>query len=180
MLKLIPTFRHFVFAVVVCALASGGASLRAETPAANPYAPLEFLVGGTWVAPLPVDKSGAKRALEARFTWTQNHHGVQFESAWTTGDKRAPYTSGMYAWDAAKGKIVIFYTDSGGSLVEGPVTLEGNVLAHELSSTDNSGKVEPVRVRLTKLSPDVFTNEIFLLKDSTWSKFVEVRYERQR
>ena len=31
----------------------------------------------------------------------------------------------------------------------------------------------------TKVSADVFTNEIFVMKDDAWTKVVEVRYERQ-
>jgi len=167
-----------------------GVAARAEVPGApaavakpkaapSPYAALESFVGGRWVAALPADKDGNAMRIELRFAWAENRQGVRFDSAFVSGEKRAPYTSGLYGWDGAKGKLVIFYMDSSGSLTEGPVTQEGDVLVHELTVTDKAGKLELVRVRLTKVSADVFTNDIFVQKDGAWAKVVAVRYERQ-
>ena len=172
---------HIIRAVIgSCALASCGVTVRAETPEANSYAPLEFLVGGTWIAPLPADKSGAKRTLEAHFTWMPNHRGVQFESAWVTGEKRAPYVNGLYVWDPAKQKLAIFYTDAGGDFTSGTLTASDRVLVHDLSDVDSNGTSTPVRTHLTKIDENVFTNEVLIQKDGAWTKVAEVRYERQR
>lgn len=154
----------------------------ADAPAASvvsPYAVMESFVGGTWVAKLPPQKDAPPMRIEMRFAWNENKQGMRFDSIWFTGDKPAPYTSGIYAWNAAKRNLVIVYTDSGGSLTEGTVTPEGNVLAHELTVTNKDGSVDSVRVKLTKVGPDVFTNEIFVRKEGAWTKFVEVRYERR-
>jgi hypothetical protein len=148
-------------------------------PAASPYAVLESFVGGVWIATLPPQKDQPPLRIELRFAWNENKQGVHFDSAWLAGDKRASYTSGMYAWNAAKKVLVMFYTDSSGALTEGTVAVEGNVLAHELTLTNKTGAVDNIRVRLTKLGSDAFTNEIFSQKDGAWTKFVEVRYERR-
>lgn len=148
-------------------------------PAASPYASLESLVGGTWVAKLPPQKDRPTMRLELRFAWNENKQGLRFDSTWFINEKPSPYTSGMYAWNAAKKSLVMFYTDASGALTEGGVTPEGNVLAHELTLTNKNGTVENIRVRLTKLADDAFTNEIFTQKDGAWSKFIEVRYERR-
>jgi hypothetical protein len=148
-------------------------------PADSPYQVLESLVGGVWVATLPPQKDGSTIGIELRLVWNENKQGVHFDSTWLVGDKRAPYTSGMYAWNAAKKSLVIYYTDSSGSLTEGSVTREGNVLAHEMTVTNKDGSIDRVRTRLSKLGGDAFTNEIFVEKDGAWTKFVEVRYKRR-
>jgi hypothetical protein len=147
--------------------------------AASPYGGVESLVGGLWVATLPAGKDGVPVHIELRMTWAENKQGIRYDSAFVKGDKRAPYTSGMYAWNAAKGKLAIFYTDSHGGLAIGDITQEDNVLIHNFTVTGLDGTVETVRVRLTKASADVFTNEIFVQKDNLWTKVVEVRYDRQ-
>jgi hypothetical protein len=159
-------------------LRAADAAAAPTAPAASPYAILESFVGGTWIAALPPQKDQPPLRLELRFAWNENKQGVRFDSAWLAGEKRAPYTSGMYAWNAAKKSLIMFYTDSGGSLTEGTVAPEGNVLAHELTLANKDGSVDNVRVRLTKLGTDAFTNEIFVEKNGEWKKIVEVRYER--
>jgi hypothetical protein len=144
----------------------------------SPLAPLASLVGGVWSGDLPPDKDGSPMKIVLQFAWAENKQGVRFDSSFVQGSKRSPYTSGMYGWNGATRKLVIFYTDMSGSLVEGPVSLDGDVLVHELTITDKSGKVDVAQVRLARVNADVFTNTIFLRKDGAWVKFVEVRYER--
>lgn len=152
----------------------------AKPAAVSPLAPLESLVGGTWVAPMPGPKEQAPLTLELQFAWTDNHQSIRFASAWVRGEKRKAYTDGFYAWNAAKQKLAIFYTDSGGNLVEGLITRDGEALVNDLVSTGPDGKTDPIQVRLTKEGTDVFTNAIFLQKDGAWSPFVTVRYERKK
>ncbi len=184
LLSMSPTLRLFVpallfiFAPATSSRAGEPAKIPAKEIAASPYAAVETFVGGVWVATLPPNKAGQAVRLELRFAWSENHQGVRFDSAWVIGEKRAPYTSGQYAWDAAKKKLIMFYTDSGASLVEGPMTPDGNAFVHDLTATDKDGKVEPIRVKLTKAGADAFTNEIFTMKDGAMAKLVEVRYER--
>ena len=75
--------------------------------------------------------------------------------------------------------VITLVTAQSGALTEGPVAQEGDVFAHELTLTNKNGSVENIRVRLTKLGTDAFTNEIFTQKDGAWTKFVEVKYERR-
>ena len=152
-----------------------------EKPAAPaPLAAVESLVGGTWVADVPVPAGQPPLALEAKFTRAENKHAVLFESAFVRDGKHAPYTKGFYAWNAEKQKLAIFYTDSGGSLVEGLITPEDGVLVNDLVSTEPDGKLVRIRVRLTKIGNDTFTNAIFVEKDGAMAPFVTVRYERRK
>lgn len=143
-----------------------------------PYAFLEPFIGGAWSGPLGPGKDGVERTIELHFAWAENKHGIRFASAIVNGDRRAQYVSGMYAWNAAKGKLEMFYTDSGGSLAEGLVTQDGAALVEDLTETNSDRSVDTVRVRMTKLDDDTFTNEIFILADGTYGKIAEVRYER--
>jgi hypothetical protein len=158
----------------------------AEAPKASPksepspLAVLASFVGGTWTGALPADPDGSVLKIEMRFTWAENKQAVRFDSSFVKGDKRAPYSSGLYAWNAAKKKLVIVYTDSSGSLSEGTIAPEGDALVHDLTVTSRTGATDSVQARLTKSGNDVFTNAIFVQKDGAWNKIVEVRYERQK
>ena len=156
-------------ALVLCFMAAFGWSALAaqEKPAApvSPLAPLASLVGGVWVGALPPPPSGPSMSIELRFEWAENKQAIRFDSSFVQGEKRKAYTSGMYGWNAAKGKITIYYMDSGGNLTEGDITLEDGVLVNELLSTDPKGQVTPIRVKLTKVGDNVFTNDIYLQKD---------------
>jgi hypothetical protein len=148
-------------------------------PALSPYAAIQSLVGGTWTGLLPAGPDGVAPSIDLHFAWAENRKGVRFASTIVKGNRRFPYVSGMYAWNAAKHKLEMFYTDSSGSLTEGMVSVEGNALVHELTESNSDGSVDSVRVKLTKVDDDVFTNEIFLLADGTYAKIAEVRYERE-
>lgn len=145
-----------------------------------PYAFLKALVGGSWLGPLPPGKDRGERSIELRFALAENKHGIRFASTIVNGTRRAPYVSGMYAWNAAKGKLEMFYTDSGGSLTEGLVTQDGDALVEDLTETNSDKSVDTVRVKMTKIDDDTFTNEIFILADGNYGKIAEVRYERQQ
>jgi hypothetical protein len=150
----------------------------ADAAAPSPYAELASLVGGNWVAKFPPQKDTPPMRIEMQFAWNQNTQGVRFDSIWFTNDRPAPYASGMYAWNAEKKSLAIFYTDSNGSLTEGTVMIAGDVLVHELTITNKDGSIEHARVRLTKRGNDIFDDEIFRRQGEEWTKFVEIRYER--
>jgi hypothetical protein len=163
--------------LLTLALRASDAPASAPT---SPLAPLESLIGGVWIGSLPVPAGKPPVQIELTFSWTENHRAIRFDSAFVGKDKRQPYTSGLYAWDGAKGKLVIFYVSNAGELTEGVITPEGDTLVNELTVTEPGGTTYPVKVRLTKAGPDVFTNEIFLMKDKEWAPFVTVKYERQK
>lgn len=169
---------HALKIVAVLLALAGGAATRAAEPASSPFAPLAFLAGKVWRAELPPMPNGAKAGIELHADWTENHQAVRFESAWMSAGKSTPYTSGMYAWNPAKKQLVILYSDAEGSLTEGTISIEGEVLVHELTVNGKDGKLTRVRSRITPRGPEAYTNEIFLLKNDVWEKFVDLRYER--
>ena len=166
--------------LVMAAGARAADSAATVAPAAPPpaSAALDWLAGGVWTAALPPDQKGNVTKIELTVTHPETRQGLRFDSAFVIGGQRRPYTSGMYAWNAAKQKFAIFYTDSSGSLSAGDVTPAEGVFVHEFTATDRAGKVENIRVRLTHDSATTFTNEIFVEQDGAWAKIVSVKYER--
>lgn len=145
----------------------------------SPFAPLAYLVGHTWTGALPPMPDGTVMKIEMRFEWAKNHRALRFEGEVVQGDKRFPYTSGLYAWHPAKRQLVFLYTDSDGGLHEGALAGEGARLVQDFTISGADGKTVPWRSVLTRLGDDAFTNEISQQKDGKWEKFVRVRYERQ-
>jgi hypothetical protein len=158
-----------------CSAADSTAESKAGS---SPLDPIAFLVDGAWTGRLPAGPNGAQASIEMRFTWTANHQGIRFDSYFVQGEKRSPYTSGMYGWNPGKKKIAFWYSDSDGSLHEGTVTNQNGVLVQDFTITDKDGKVTTARSRLTRPEPNVFTNEISVQKEGAWQKIAEVRYER--
>ena len=144
----------------------------------SPFTPLAYLAGHTRAAALPPTPDGTVTKIELRCDWAKNRRALRFDSEVVQGDKRIPYTSGLYAWHPAKRKLVFLYADSDGSLHEGAVTGEGARLVQDFTIAGADGKTIPWRSVLTRLGDEAFTNEISQQKDGKWEKFVEVRYER--
>ncbi len=140
---------------------------------------LDSFVGGVWTAPLPPGKAGDSRAIELVFTHAPNHQGIHFESTLVSGTRRIPYTSGLYAWNPARGRFTMVYTDSLGGLTSGEAAVLGSALLHELSETNKDGSIDQIKVRLTRVEPDAFTNEIFMLQGSDYRPIAAVRYTRR-
>jgi hypothetical protein len=163
----------------ICISIQIGCAAEQKSPQASPLSPIAFLVGGTWTAKLPKGPPGAPSSIETHFDWGANHQNIRFDSYFVSGEKRFPYTSGMYGWNPGKRKIVFWYSDSEGSLHEGAVTKEGLVLVQDFTITDKDGKVTNARSRLTQPGPDAFNNEILVAKEGgEWQRIVEVKYER--
>ncbi|MDQ6913262.1 MAG: hypothetical protein M3128_10355 [Verrucomicrobiota bacterium] len=156
---------------------------RESAPSAtttSPFAPVAFLVGGLWRGDLPPTPDGKKMSIELRCDWAANHQGIRFDGAFVVDGKRAPYTSGIYNWNAAKKQLVFTYSDAEGNLIEGAVTIENGALVHNFTSTDSHGKIEKARAIITSRGADAYTNDIFVEKDGGLQKMVSVKYERAR
>ncbi len=119
-------------------------------------------------------------SIELRCEWAANHQGIRFDGAFVVDGKRAPYTSGIYGWNAAKKQLVFTYSDAEGNLIEGAVTIENGALVHDFTSTDLHGKIEKARAIITPRGADAYTNDIFVEKDGSLQKMVSVKYERAK
>ncbi len=161
-------------------LVTAASLLAADPPAAeSPLAPIAFLAGGKWRATLPPAKDGTTMGIELQLDWSENRQTFRFESTFLSGEKRVPYTSGLYYWNPAKKLIAFTYVEASGSLTEGTLTKQGEGWLHEFTITDKTGAVHRAQALLTPREKDVFTNEISTEKDGKFEKVVDVRYERR-
>ncbi len=149
-----------------------------DSPAASPFAPIEFLVGGVWQGDLPPSPDGRAVRLESRYSWAENHQAIRFDSTWIVAGKRHPYASGLYAWDPAKKQLAVWSTDAAGSLTAGVIIPMGQYLQEDLTVTDGSGLAEAVRARFTPADANRCEEDLFTLKAGQWEKLVTVIYRR--
>lgn len=156
-------------------------ALGAEPAApASPFDPIAFWVGGSWHGQLPPPPGGGTApTLVTTFAWMENRRAIRFDTVAVAGERRRPYTSGVYGWHPARKTLVFWYTDAAGGLTEGTVVIEGGVLVHEFTAVDAAGQVTPYRARVTPDGADAYWNEIFHQENGEWKSFVKVRYERR-
>ncbi len=170
------------FLLCVFAFSAIGAATRsADAPAGpSPLDPLAYWVGGTWRGELPPAPDGRVVAIETVFHWTENRQAVRFESTFVAGEKRAAYCSGIYGWDPGRNAIAFWYFDNGGTLYQGTVTVENDVLAHDFTATSRAGEVDHFRARVQRLGPDAYENTIQHPAEAggEWQTIAVVRYHR--
>jgi hypothetical protein len=159
-------------------LAAAARPQDAPAPEDSPLSPLAPLVGGVWTASVPVPAGKPPMRIEARFEWSVNRSAIRFDSVFVSEGRRAPYSSGLYAWNAASRRIEVVYTDADGSLTKGSIRQEDGVLVNDLVETAPDGKETPIRVRLTRIGDNLFENAIFVPKDGRWAPLVTVTYRR--
>jgi hypothetical protein len=172
------TIKLVILRLTILVLGLVSSAMAINQPSSGPYAPIEFLAGGVWRGELPAAAEGAKTSIELRCEWTPNHQAIRFDSAFVSSDKRTPYTSGLYVWNAARKQLVLTYCDAEGSLTEGEVFVENKTLRHEFTITDVNGKVSRARALITPQSQNDYTNQISAETGGIWKKLVTVSYHR--
>ena len=177
-MKPIAALLFYVVIIVISLTSWKAAGADTNAVPVSPFAPIEFLVGGTWHGDLPSAPNEPKGGIESKFEWAGNHQGIRFESAWVIGDKRRPYCSGIYVWNPGKQQLEIVYTDSKGALIEGSVKLADSVIQHDLKIVDKTGKEDLIQARMTHPDAMTYVNEIYMMEDGKWQKLVSVRYEK--
>jgi hypothetical protein len=149
-----------------------------STENTSPLSPIQFLVGGVWRGELPPNPDGSKMQIDLRGDWSPNHQSIRFDSAFVTGGKSSPYTSGAYSWDPVGKQIVFSYADAEGSLVQGAVQIDNGALVHNFTMSKTSAQVEKGRAILTPHGQNSYTNDIFVEKDGSFQKVVSLTYQR--
>ncbi|MFL6516154.1 MAG: hypothetical protein ACJ8M1_14135 [Chthoniobacterales bacterium] len=158
-------------------LAQSSAS-TARTASPSTLAPLEFLVGGVWHGELPARPDGSKMGIDLRSDWSPNHQSIRFDSAFISGGKPSPYTSGAYSWNPVGKQIVFAYTDAEGSLIEGAVSVENAALVHNFTISKANAEIEKARAIITPHGRNSYTNDIFVDKGGSFQKIASLQYDR--
>jgi hypothetical protein len=181
------TAHLFFYSLITCLMSLvSNAAETASPPSAPPaesdksvFAPIAFLVGGSWRGELPPGPKGQKVEIEFKAEWASNHQAMRFDSFYLVDGKRSPYTSGMYVWNGARKQLLCIYSDVTSGIAQGYVTIEQGALVHELTVTEGHGPETKVRARITPENSKGYLSEIFLIKEGgALEKFVTVHYQR--
>ena len=151
------------------ALLGQGAS--SPSPAADPLAPIGWMAGGTWHG----EVKGPNGKLTKIDTRIERELGGKAFTFSTKFDEVLQY-QGFFAYDAAKKAIVFSYPSADGSLADGSVVPNGDMLVWDFHMTEASGAVEPYQVHVHQDGADDYTWALFAPQKDTWAKLFEIHY----
>ena len=145
--------------------------------AAEPLAPVAWLVGGTWVSDIKDPSDGTVTHVENRIRWAANHQAIEFN----TDFNGKPHYYGFYAYNPVAKAISFYYTNSAGELTIGTATPDpdGKTLQHEFDIFHPDGKTGHIRSTVVRDGNDAYWFAVFLQKDGEWKQEFKIRYERK-
>jgi hypothetical protein len=159
--------------------AIGFAQSKPATPAAaaEPLAPVAWLVGGTWVSDVKDPSDGTVTHVENRIRWAPNHQAIEFN----TDFNGKPHYYGFYAYNPVAKAISFYYTNSEGELTIGTATLDsdGKTLHQDFDLMHTDGRTGHVRSTLLRDGNDAYGFSVFLQKDGEWAQVFKIHYERK-
>lgn len=161
---------------VLTLLASGpllGQTSPAPAPAADPLAPIAWMAGGTWHGAV-TGPDGKLTKIDTRIERELGGKAFNFS---TSFDGVLQY-QGFFAYDAAKKVIVFAYPSADGSLAEGTVAQNGDVLVWDFRMTEASGAVQHYQVHVHQDGKDDYTWTLFASQNDAWAKLFEIHYHR--
>jgi hypothetical protein len=147
-----------VFLAALIAPAAARSAPPATMPLAPELVPFAWLAGGAWRADLSALPGGMK-LIETRYDVAPNGV-IRFTSAFVRPDGSiANGYAGTLFYDAAAKHLTMWYTDPRGEVVQGPVTLSGEVWSMTFTSDGAViGKPGPAsfRVDVARRSNDAY------------------------
>jgi hypothetical protein len=162
------------------AAAPNGMVVR-PTQAAGPSShdslkPLEYLVGGTWVAEGEYPQMGHYSA-ERTYHWVLNQNFIEQSNVIKLGDIQIEVRR-IFGWDSQKNKIVAWgFGDDGGVATAEAAPAESEDVFE--GTRNSSSGVTPVRFTLKKLADNEFTEVTETKKDGTWKPLMTFHFTRK-
>ena len=130
-------------ALCVTLLAPALAAAPAAPAPADPYQPLEFLVGHCWKGTFPrstrTDEHCFSRVYGGKFL--RDEHVVHRDGA------PDAFGETLYVWNGATAQLEYLYIESGGGFIRGTVATEGAALVFPAAPYVEDGKSMNVRSR---------------------------------
>jgi len=169
---------RFAYAFLLLTLSGWAQQAAAPTapPKQNPLKPLEYMVGGTWVAEGEFPTMGHYTA-ERTSHWLLNQNFIEQDnliklSTMTIEVKR------IYGWDSQKNRFVaVGFADDGG-IATTEASLDEKEVAFEGSRTFRAG-LTPVRFTLKKLNDNEFTEATETKRDGSWVPLMTFHFTRK-
>jgi hypothetical protein len=148
------------------------------TPTADPdFAPIAWMVGGTWVSQVTDLSNDTVTHVENRVRWSPNRKAIQF----LVDFSGVPHYNGFYAYNPAAKNISFYYTSSEGELTTGTATADpdGKTVHQEFDLTHTDGSVGHLRSTLVRDGDNAYWLTVFMQKNGDWAQVFHIRYERK-
>ncbi len=138
---MITRFTHAALFLLLATLATScfaQSKPAAPVTAAEPLAPIAWLVGGTWVSDVKDPSDGSVTHVENRIRWARNKQAIGFNADFNG----KPHYYGFYAYNPVAKTIGFYYTNSEGELTIGTATpdADGKTLHQEFDIMHTNGK----------------------------------------
>lgn len=130
------------------------ASAAVPPTASDPYRPLAFLIGHCWQGTF----AGASGKSDTHcFSRIYGGRFVRDEHVVHPGDGTPDqFGESIYLWDSAAGQLQYVYIESGGGILRGTVTAEGDALIFPAAAYIENGKSMNVRARWQPAGDDAY------------------------
>jgi hypothetical protein len=167
----------FALMIGVAVTAAAQSVPKAATSAEDHFAPVTWLIGGTWTSDVKDPDSGTVTHVQNQVRWAPNHQAIEFVTEF--GGK--PHYNGFYAYDAASKSVRFYYTSSEGELTTGTAALDvdGKTLHQDFDIVHSNGSVGHLRSTIVRDGPDAYGFSVFMSKNGEWAKVFEIRYRRK-
>jgi hypothetical protein len=148
------------------------------TTPTKPITPLAWLVGGTWTADASNLAPGMQR-IETRYTWSDNGSYIRFTTHFVSDKGTLKNYDGSFFFDPAGKTLAMWYMDAGGSITQGPVTIQGDLWQMSFHGPDFEGKPADLQVNVLRKSNDLYHWSVSEKDGDTWKKLLELDYARK-
>jgi hypothetical protein len=119
---------------------------KTDAPAINA---LGWLVGGVWTADATKLAPGMQR-IETRYQWSDNKAFLRFTTHFVFDKSTANTYDGNFFWKADGNTLAMWYMNSKGEILEGPMQWDGTVLRILFRGEDFEGKMADLKVEVTR------------------------------
>ncbi len=164
-------------ALLVVGMAVVGA-LAQEAPKKTepkPIGVLGWLVGGAWTADASKMGNGMQR-IETRNQWADNSAYLRFTTHFVFDKGTAKQYDGNMFWDPEKKKLAMWYMAASGSVMQGPMTWEGDVLSARFTAPDFEGRIADLKVEVTRKTNDKYVWALFEKDGNGWKPLALLEY----
>ena len=147
---------------------------KQETPPINA---LSWLIGGVWTADATKLGPGLQR-IETRYQWSDNKAFLRFTTHFVFDKGTANTYDGNFFWNGGGNTLAMWYMNSKGEILEGPMKWDGTLLRILFRGEDFEGKMADLKVEVTRKTNDQYHWAVFEKNGEEWKELFGLEYLR--
>ena len=164
-------------AMFILAGSTGWPQEAAKKPEAPPITALGWLVGGVWTADASKLGPGMQR-IETRYQWSDNKAFLRFTTHFVFDKGTANTYDGNFYWNPGGNSLAMWYMNSKGEILEGPMQWDGTVLRILFRGEDFEGKLADLKVEVTRKASDQYHWSVYEKNGAEWKELFGLEYLR--